>query len=71
MKPLLKQAAWHSTPQALNEAQIGDRDFDNVIEDLGKYKAVPCYVAQPALVRASAKGFPSNTEVVGRDQLAR
>lgn len=51
----------------LNEAQIGDNDFDNVIENLGKYKEVNAYVAVPAIVGHGNKNLKSQTEVPGFD----
>lgn len=51
----------------LNEAQIGDNDFDNVIENLGKYKEINAYVAVPPIVGHGDKNLKSQTEVPGFD----
>lgn len=53
--------------QVLNEAQVGDRDFDNVIEDAGKYLFAAAYVAVPPLAAPSAQSLQSQTEVEGLD----
>lgn len=49
----------------LNEAQIGDRDIDNVMNDVGQLGMARAYVADPPLVREHEAGFASQIEIQG------
>jgi hypothetical protein len=52
--------------QVLNDAQIGSRDIDNLMNDVGQLGMAAAYVADPALVRVHPSGFASQIEVAAR-----
>jgi hypothetical protein len=49
----------------LNDAQIGNKPIDNVMNDVGQLGRVKAYVADPPLVRVHEAGFPSTINVDG------
>jgi len=49
--------------RVLNEAQIGTKDIDNLMNDIGQLGLVRAYVADPSLVKIHEAGFASQIEV--------
>lgn len=49
--------------RVLNEAQIGNKDIDNLMNDIGQLGMIRQYVADPTLVKVHEAGFPSQIEV--------
>lgn len=47
--------------QVLNDAQIGNKGIDNLMNDVGQLGRVRAYVADPPLVHEA--GFPSQIDI--------
>ena len=49
--------------RVLNDAQIGNKDIDNIMNDIGQLGLVRAYVADPPLVKIHEAGFASQIEI--------
>ena len=52
--------------RVLTDAMIGNKDIDNLMNDLGQLGILRAYVTDPPLVRVHEVGFPSQIEIDGR-----
>ena len=49
--------------RVLNDAQIGNKDIDNLMNDVGQLGEVRAYVADPPLVKVHERKFQSQIEI--------
>jgi hypothetical protein len=49
--------------RVLNDAQIGNKDIDNIMNDIGQLGMVRAYVADPPLAKVHEAGFASQIEI--------